>query len=272
MLIAHLSDLHVRVAGDDYMGQVDTGAALAAAVADIRARDPAPDLVILGGDLVDTPSAAEYVRLAEILAPLRQPVFAIPGNHDSRDGLTAALAGRGWRTELDGFIQYAVEDWPVRLLFLDTVLPGRVEGELCDARLDWLERTLARAPDRPTVVVMHHPPFEVGIAYMDRWNLRRGADRLAAILRANPQVERLLCGHVHRSAQLRWAGTLAVVAPSTAHQINLDLRGEPPMAYRLEPPGYLLHALLPGTGLVTHLVPLGEFGPARAFRDGSPVA
>ncbi|WP_207479337.1 phosphodiesterase [Arenibaculum pallidiluteum] len=272
MLIAHLSDCHVRPSGDDYMGEVDTGAALAAALAEIAARSPVPDVVVLGGDLVDAGTETEYERLAGILASLRQPVFAIPGNHDRRALLLATFAAQGWPLELDGFVQYAVEDWPLRMLFLDTLAPGRVEGELCEARLDWLERKLAEAPDRPTLVFMHHPPFAVGVDYMDAWNLRRGAERLAAILAANPQVERLLCGHLHRSVQLRWAGTLAVVAPSTAHQINLDLRPDPPMAYRLEPPGYLLHALLPGGGLVTHLVPVGKFGPARSFRDGAPVA
>jgi 3',5'-cyclic AMP phosphodiesterase CpdA len=271
VLIAQLSDFHVRRADDPFPGIPDTAESLGRAAAALAGGRTAADVAVLTGDIVDRGLPEEYARMREALAPLRMPLLALPGNHDSRDALLAAFADQPWRTEIDGFVQYAVEDWPVRILCLDTTIPGRTEGELCDRRLDWLAERLEERVDSPTVVAMHHPPFATGIGYMDAWGLVRGAGRLASILGAHPQVERVICGHIHRSVQRRWAGTVAMVAPSTAHQIELDLRPEPDMAFRLEPPGYLLHAMGPDRALVSHLVPVGDFGPARSFGDGEPV-
>jgi Icc protein len=94
--------------------------------------------------------------LRRLLAPLRMPIYVIPGNHDARDPLRAAFGGDGYLSS-DGFIQYAVEDYPLRLVALDTLVPGKHHGELCADRLDWLDRTLAAAPDRPTLVMMPSP-------------------------------------------------------------------------------------------------------------------
>ena len=132
---------------------------------------------------------------------------------------------------------------------------------LCDERLAWLERTLAAAPDRPTLIIMHHPPFRTGITQSDTLGLE-GADRLRDIVGRNPQIERLLCGHVHRSIHVRFAGTIASIAPSTAHQVALDLRQDGPSVFVMEPPGYQLHLWDEGTGLVSHTAVIGDFaGP-----------
>ncbi|WP_245518220.1 hypothetical protein [Azorhizobium sp. AG788] len=118
-----------------------------------------------------------------------------------------------------------------------------------------------QAPGRPTLVMMHQPPFESGIGYIDAYNCRGGA-RLAAILARHRQVERLVCGHIHRFMQLRFGGTLLVTAPSTTTAIALRLAaGARPASY-VEPPALLLHDWREGTGLITHHVPIGTFpGP-----------
>src|SRR5690242_8860458 len=92
-------------------GAVDTAACLERAVAALNALSPAPDLAIATGDLVDHGEAEEYAHLRALLAPLRMPVFVIPGNHDSRDGLRAAFGADGYLPR-DGFLQFAIEDWP----------------------------------------------------------------------------------------------------------------------------------------------------------------
>ena len=81
---------------------------------------------------------------------------------------------------------------------------------------------------------------------------------LAAVIGRHPQVERVLCGHVHRSVQCRFAGTVAQIAPGVAHAVQLALLGEPPRWIR-EPPGMLLHEWRDGRGLVTHLDFIGAF-------------
>jgi Icc protein len=261
MIVAQLSDPHVVAPGELLYGRVDTPACLARAVAEINQIDPLPDVTVITGDLVGHEKSAEYNHLRRLLAPLRMPVFVIPCNHDSRDLLRASFGGDGY-LPLDGFLQYVIDDYPVRLIALDTHIPGEGGGELCDQRLAWLDHTLAAAPDRPTLLLMHHPPFATGIERMDNAGLRN-SEAFAAVVARHPQIERVMCGHLHRAIDHRFAGTVAGTAPSTAHQMRLDLRpGATSLRFMLEPAGYQLHIWREDTGLVTHTAVLGDWpGP-----------
>ncbi|MGO8914566.1 MAG: phosphodiesterase [Stellaceae bacterium] len=271
MLIAQISDFHIKARGKIAYRVVDTAACLAAAVAALTALDPKPDLVVATGDLTDFGRPEEYALLRELLAPLAMPVYLIPGNHDEREAMREACRGDGY-LPAQGFLHYTVEDQPLRLVALDTVVPGEPGGRLCAERLAWLDRTLAAAPARPTLIIMHHPPFATGIAHMDAMGLD-GADGFAALLARHPQVERVLCGHLHRSIQARiGCHAIASTAPSTAHQVALDLRPEGPSAFMMEPPGYQLHLWRRETGVVTHTAVIGNFaGPYPFFEDGTLI-
>jgi 3',5'-cyclic-AMP phosphodiesterase len=267
MMIAQISDPHVVSPGGLLYGRVDTAAMLARAVVELNRLAPPPEIVVITGDLVDKGEPAEYDHLRHLLMPLAMPVFVIPGNHDAREPLRAAFVGDGYLPR-DGFLQYAIDDYPVRLVALDTLVPGEGGGELCAERLAWLDRTLAAAPGRPTAVLMHHPPFSTGIARMDRAGLR-GIDAFAAIIGRHNQVERILCGHLHRAIDRRFAGTVAGTAPSTAHQIRLDIHSGAPLRFILEPPGYQLHLWRDG-GLVSHTAVFGEWPGPHPLRGDAP--
>jgi len=271
MLIAQITDAHVGPAGRLFYDRVDTGAALSAAVAALNALEPRPDIVLFTGDLGDEGTPEEYAHIAARLAPLEIPLAVVPGNHDRRAALRAAFAANPWLPAGDGPLHQAIEDFPVRLIGLDTLDEaesgaGRIDAAGCD----WLEARLAEAPERPTVVFMHHPPFATGIGHMDAIACH-GSGALAAVIARHRQVERVLCGHVHRPVTLRWAGTVASIAPSVAHQVALDLRPGGPSAFVLEPPALQLHLWLPGQGLVSHIRYLGDHGPAIAYATGEPV-
>lgn len=266
MLIAQLTDLHVKPAGRLAYRKVDTARHLRAAVDAVRRLDPMPDLVAITGDLADAGRPEEYALLRDLLAPLGLPTYVIPGNHDDRGAMAEAFADHAYLPRDGGFLHYAVEDWPVRLVGLDTVIPGRGGGRMCAARLRWLDERLAERPDAPTAILMHHPPFRTGIAHMDAIGLE-GAPAMAEVVRRHPQVERVLCGHLHRPIQARWAGTLASAAPSVAHQVALDLRPDGPSAFVMEPPGFQLHLWAPEAGLVSHTATIGEFGGPAPFFD-----
>jgi Icc protein len=261
MLIAQLSDMHVRPEGVLYQGVVDSNAMLAAAIAHVNALDPRPDLVLLSGDLVDHGTSDEYAMLARLLAALKVPVLAIPGNHDEREAFRRAFAGQSW-LPASGPIDYAVGDrGTMRIVALDVTLPGLHHGAVSEPGAAWLDRVLAAEPERPTVVMMHQPPFDIGIPYLDLYSCRDG-ERLAAVVARHPQVERIVCGHVHRFMQTRFGGTMLCTAPSTTTAIALRLRPDAEPASHLEPPALLLHHWQPGSGLITHFVPIGTFpGP-----------
>jgi 3',5'-cyclic AMP phosphodiesterase CpdA len=190
----------------------------------------------------------------------------IPGNHDDREAMRQCFSDHAYLPR-SSFLHYAIEEWPLRLVCLDSVVAGASAGALCEERLDWLDRTLAQQPGRPTLVFLHHPPFASGIAGMDCDALAQPA-RLEAVIARHRQVERVVCGHLHRAMHCRFGGTVASSCPSTAHQIALDLEGATggasPARYVLEPPGFQLH-LWTRAGLVTHNVPTGRFGGPFAF-------
>ena len=265
MLIAQLSDPHIKSPGQLLYDRIDTAGYLERAVAHVLRLDPRPDLVIMTGDLVDGGKAEEYALLRRLLAPLPMPVYVIPGNHDAREPLRAAFADKGF-FPAEGFLQYAVEDQPVRLIALDTLVEGKPYGELCEERLAWLDARLGEQGDKPVMLFMHHPPFECGIDAFDHARLQHGDQRLAELVRRHGTVERAVCGHVHRPIQVRWAGTMASIAPSTAHQATLDLHDGAPLTMMMEPPAIALHQWRPHTGLVTHVSYIGEYDGPKPFR------
>jgi 3',5'-cyclic AMP phosphodiesterase CpdA len=262
MMIAQITDMHIRPPGRIAYGRVDTNAMLEAAVATLEALPRKPDLVIATGDLTDCGLAEEYETLRDILEPLSIPVYLIPGNHDRRAELFAEFGPDGYFQKEEGFLHYTVEGHDVRLIGLDTVVPGQGYGEMDRERLAWLEGRLGEGPRQPTVIFMHHPPFSTGLGDMDRINCRNGA-ALAAVVSRFDNVERVVCGHHHRPITVRWAGTIGSVAPSTAHQVTLDLVADnSPATFTMEPPGFQLHLWSKEAGLVTHTVPVGRFeGP-----------
>jgi 3',5'-cyclic AMP phosphodiesterase CpdA len=268
-LLAQISDLHLKAERRKAYGVVDTAAMLDRCVAAVLALPQRPHATIATGDLVDFGTEAEYGLLRELLAPLSaaMPLYLLPGNHDERVALRAAFPAHAYLHRDDApFVQWAIDDHPLRLVALDTVVPGRGDGTLCAERLGWLDRTLGMAPRRPTLLAMHHPPFATGIGHMDRIGLD-GSARLAEVVRRHPQVERIVCGHLHRSIVVRFAGTVAQTCPSTAHQVALDLSPDAADDFVMEPPGFLLHRW-DGATLVTHLAQIGDFGGPHPFRAG----
>lgn len=261
MLIAQVTDTHLRPRGSVAYGKVDTVSSLERCIAHLNELKPAPDVVLMTGDLTDKGTLEETGLLREIVAPLTAPVFLIPGNHDRREALRQVFGDLGYLPAEGTFLHYVIEDYPLRMIGLDTVVPGAPHGELCAERLAWLAARLEEAPERPTLLFMHHPPFRTGLDFMDSLKCRNG-EALGALIEQHRQVERIVCGHVHRSIQLQWHGTTASIAPSSSHAVTLDLVGEPYPSYMLEPPSCALHLWLEGTGLVSHLSFIGgDYGP-----------
>jgi 3',5'-cyclic AMP phosphodiesterase CpdA len=264
MLIAQISDLHLRLPGEKAYGVVDTASMLPPAVAALNRFKPQPTLTVISGDLTDSCQPQEYAHLQSMLAPLQMPYFLVPGNHDSREEIVAAFPQHAYLRQMSGFVQYVIEDYPLRILALDTLVPMHTHGALCPERLDWLERKLAEQPRRPTVIVMHHPPFATGIGHMDAVGLLQGGPELEELVSRYPNVERILCGHVHRSIFRRFGGTVASICPSPAHQLALNLHPGARSGFVMEPPGFHLHMWQDGA-LITHHAVIGDYPGPYSF-------
>src|SRR6516162_9548348 len=180
MLVAQITDTHIASSGKLALrrlppkgGVVDTVSGLERAVAALVCLRPLPDITVVTGDLVDAGGPEEYAYFRGLLGPLRMPVFVIPGNHDAREPMREAF-NRDSDLPGEGFLNYLIDEYQLRIVGLDTLVPGEAGGESCSDRLKWIDDTLAAAPDRPTLVLMHHPPFRTGIAPMDHMGLGGG--------------------------------------------------------------------------------------------------
>lgn len=263
MLIAQISDLHLRTDGSLLQGEIDTRRALEKCVAHVNALDPRPDLVLATGDLVDLSLPDDYATLRGMLSRLEMPVYVIPGNHDDRDAMRSTFGHLGYLPEIGPFLHYTVEDYPLRLIGLDTMMPGEVSGGLCDTRLRWLAERLAEQPDRPTLIFMHHPPFASGIAFLDTPPFE-GAEAMAQLIAANRQVRQVVCGHIHRAIHLNWAGTCAAVAPSTVYQMALAFDPDRKFGLTDDPPAISLYRWRNSLGPVGYISLIGAAPDPRA--------
>ena len=266
-LIAQISDLHIKPPGELAYRKVDTAAALARCVTELNRLAPRPDLVVISGDLVDTPRREEYDHLTTLLAPLAIPFAAVPGNHDDRALMRAALPGHRHASAY-GPLNSLRQVGDLDIVLIDSTLPGASHGALDAATLAWLEATLAASAARTALLFLHHPPFVTGIAHMDVQNLRNAAD-LAAILQRHPRARLVAAGHVHRATLTTFAGIAATICPAPNHAVALDLDARLPPSLKVEPPAFHLHAWFPGEGygsVVTHHVPIGDFDGPHPFR------
>lgn len=258
--IAQISDPHLRPRGELYQGVVDSNAALARAVAQLNRLSPQPDVVVLTGDVVDEGLPAEYAMAREILGGLKAPLLVIPGNHDEREAFRAAFHDHAYLPK-EGPLHYMADAGAARIIALDITVPGDHHGLFDEAAETWLALALQSEPARPTFLMMHQPPIVTGIPYLDDYRCF-GATRMSALVGRHPQIERVLCGHVHRLMLQSFARSVLCTAPSLATTIALRLGvGAEPASF-LEPPGFLLHHMPEDGRVLTHLIPLGEFpGP-----------
>ncbi len=252
MIVVQITDFHVggEVVIDGR--RVDPLMRLHAAVAHINTLRPRPELVLATGDLTWDGQPREYALVKRALAVLAMPFFIIPGNHDHRANLRDAFFDHEYLRSDEDFLHHAVEGYPLRLIGLDTLVPGQGGGTLCRRRLDWLDTRLRERPEAPTLVYMHHPPFRTGIAEFDAMGCQ-GKEELGNIVMRHPQIEGIVCGHVHRSMHLKWHGTVVNVAPSTAFQYPLDLSPGADLQPVDEPPACAVHVWTPEGGVVSHL-------------------
>jgi len=244
VLLAQLSDLHL---GARWEG-VDPQPRLEAVIEAVRALPNPVDAVVVSGDLTADGGEEDSLLARRLLDRLEVPVHVLPGNHDLRASLRRAfeLPGEG-----DEPIDYSAEVGELRLIILDSTVPGEDRGALSDGQLRWLGEELGREPDRPTLLAMHHPPLATGLPEWDEINLvAPEREALAAVVGRHPQLRAIVGGHLHRIAAAALAGCSVLSAPSTYLQMLPDF--DPPdfedddAVVWTDPPGFALHVLLDG--------------------------
>ena len=259
MIIAQISDTHIALDTPDADQRIRD---FERTIADINALDPAPDVIVHTGDIVHNGRQDEYARAAAILAKARAPVYVLAGNRDDRANLRAAFAARGYLAPDSSFIDYAIEDYPVRLIALDTLSSGSNKGDFCSERARRLVELIDAETTKPIAVFAHHPPFEVPVG-PDPLNFETPEmmARLRQALQHSGRVVAVFSGHVHRGTAGHVGNIPATVMPSIATTLR---KGEYPAQMKTRPV-YHIHRFDPVWGFATETRIVGK-GPSASPR------
>lgn len=265
-----ITDTHIVAPGALAYGRSDTAAALRRAVETINARLPlldGIDCVIVSGDLTDHGTPEEYAHFAMIMADLELPWQAVPGNHDIRAAMRAALADADWMPA-EGPIHWQRDFGPFSVIGLDTLLEEAHHGELSPEGFAFLDAALTAIGAQPAVITTHHPWIASGVTSMDADNLRNGAE-LMARLEAHPGPVRMISGHVHRAVTGQIGRVTCQIAPATCHAVMTDHRSGREPQLVLEPGACTVYRWIEASapGLVSDVIPAGLFPGPWPFSD-----
>ena len=214
LTVAHVSDLHIG-------GRPESVARAAQVIAHVCSMSPAPDVLLVTGDIADHGSPEEYATARDLLSAWDGPLLVGTGNHDVRGPFARVLMGG----DREGPLDQELDVGAYRFLMLDSLVPAvdgqRIDhGELAESTLAWLDERLDASP-RPTFVCFHHPPTTVGIGQADAIQLWNGP-ALEAVLTRHPHVVAVLVGHNHTMCVTTFAGRPALVGGGVVSSITLD--------------------------------------------------
>ncbi len=210
--IIQITDTHISADEDALFAGVKTSGTLASVIEDIRLRAD-PDMVIVTGDLVNTPSIAAYEKLAQLLKPIRAPVFCLPGNHDEPAMMHAHLN--------DGAISTAKyltsASWVI--ILLDTHQTGRDGGFLSASELAFLQQALEQSRDQYKLICLHHHPVSIDCPWMDEMGLQN-RHAFFDVLDRDKNVRGVIWGHIHQEFARSRNAIHLLGSPSTCVQFT----------------------------------------------------
>ena len=212
--VLQITDTHLFAEKNETLLGVNTWESYHAVLQAIHASARDVDLVVATGDLAQDHSAAAYQHFAEGIASFTAPCVWLPGNHDFHPSMYSTLQDAGISPAKRVLVG---EHW--QILLLDSQVFGVPHGELSDFQLEWLEKRLAEAPERHTLLLLHHHPLPAGCSWLDQHSLRNAAS-LDTVLVRYPRVKHLLCGHIHQELDVEWNGRRIMATPSTCVQFK----------------------------------------------------
>jgi len=216
-LLVQITDTHIVERGTLLYGMADTARHLAEAVSQINEMRPRPDLVLITGDLVEHPGAATYSHFRDLIAPLRMPVYLMPGNHDDPAFMCEFFGDTPMFPGEPPHFQYAIEGPDFRTLMLNSHLDGSELPNFGLRRLQWLQYEL-ESSSQPTLVAIHHPPMTTGVEFVDMVGPQWYRD-IGELLGSHPHVLKVICGHGHFDLHGMLGRVPVQMAGATAHQL-----------------------------------------------------
>ncbi|GGR73245.1 3',5'-cyclic AMP phosphodiesterase CpdA [Nocardioides luteus] len=268
--IAHLSDPHLYAGDRKIFGKVDPNPGFELALERLRGMVTPPQALVFTGDLADLGERDAYIRLREQVEPVADELGAeiiwLMGNHDEREIYSEVLFG-----EASDAPQDRVHDIDgLRIIALDTTVPGWHHGDITQPQLDWLAEVLSEPAPHGTLLAMHHPPVPLPLNEASVIIELDGQDRLAPVLEGT-DVRAILAGHLHYSTSTTFAGIPVSVAsascytaaPATLDRYSASVDGHQAIS--------LVHLYdegaggVPGAPVVHTTVPIGKAPEVAGF-------
>lgn len=239
MKIVQLSDIHLRVDGRLSFHEANTMENFMLSIDYFESLEDQPDMYIITGDLADNGNVISYNVIKSMLDRIKKPVYIVPGNHDNREAFLSIFEDMcPVKEDIKPFICYSIDDYPVRIIGLETIDQGKHWGKLSEEAAEWLENKLKEEPEKPTMVFTHHPPFRTGLTKMDE--PFGNVEEFERILKTHPNLT-LCCGHLHHATVTNWNGIRSIICPPISMEMELDFSPEGGDAFFLANPGYILH-------------------------------
>jgi Icc protein len=243
MRIVHLADLHLTSSPSKPTHGVNPYSHLAAAVAAIRKQAPAPDLIVLGGDLTEDGEHANYQALLDLFKDLKVPVHTVLGNHDSLVGFRKTVQPtRG--PDFPGYYSFDLQG--VHFVMLYTACTGKEFGRLEEKQLLWLNEDLHRNSQKQVLVFLHHPPFDTGVGWLDKLKLANADGFWEIIPPYSRNILGVFAAHLHLQHTCLYRGVVAATCPAVSFQFS-GSADSPRGGLSEEPPGFNLIDLAGGS-------------------------
>lgn len=266
--LLHLSDTHLLGGGNRLYGTVDAESHLRELLDELESSQGRPEAIVFTGDLADRGEPDAYDRLRSMVEPvaarLGAQVIWVMGNHDDRGAFRRGLlAEQASARPVDRV--YDVHG--LRVITLDSTVPGHHHGEVTGAQLDWLAEELSTRAPHGTILAMHHPPLPSVLDLAVTVELRDQSG-LAEVLFGS-DVRSIIAGHLHYSSTGTFAGIPVSVASATCYTQDLNVptggtRGrDGARAFNL------VHVY--GTTVLHSVVPVGQYA-ALDYVDAAQTA
>ncbi|PZE28720.1 MULTISPECIES: phosphodiesterase [unclassified Curtobacterium] len=254
--LLHLSDTHLIAADGELYGDVDSAARLQQIVDEIEASGSHPEAIVVTGDVADRGEPGAYARVRRILEPASERLGAqliwAMGNHDERGAFRRELFGL---QPTDRPVDFVYDVNGLRVITLDTSVPGHHYGELTSAQLDWLAEELSVAAPHGTILALHHPPVP-SVQDLTVLVELRDQQALAEVVEGSDIIS-IIGGHLHYSTTSQFAGIPVSVASATCYTQDLVTEGGGTRGRDGAQSFNLVHVY--GSTVVHSVVPIGHY-------------
>ena len=236
MRIAHISDFHLPTKPGQRVNDALPDANLVQAVAVLKQQAPKPELIVLGGDMLEDGQKGNYEGIAELFNDVQVPLHTVVGNHDDLKALKkSSLVEKG--KSYSGFGSF--DHGELHFIILNTARTGKSYGNIEEEQLVWLSEDLWSNQNKPVLIFMHHHPIDSGVPWLDKMKLENADTFWEIIPPYSKNILGVFFAHLHIQISTVLRGVLVASPPAVCFQYSENNDASKP-EFSQEQPGFNL--------------------------------